>query len=142
MADTLYPPVTYVADTGDHRGRGVFAGRGFDEGELVERVTVVPFDCPYDDLHEELKTRVFDWLALTGESEPTSVLALGFGSLYNHDNPANMIYRARPRAMLMEFVARRRIGADEELTINYNGTAGGAVSDTDDWFERTGVRRL
>ena len=59
--------------------------------------------------------------------------------MYNHANPANMIYHADPVALTLVFTAARDINREEELTINYNARGGGPVWHDDNWFEREGI---
>ena len=134
----LRPPSVYVRDTGSTKGRGVFAARPFGAGEVVEECHVLVIRKSYEALHKELKTFAFYWES-PGSKAAAQALALGYGSLYNHANPANMRYEADGEALLMRFVAVREISADEELTINYNADGGGAESGEDWWFEEKGI---
>ena len=134
----LRPPSVYVKDTGTPKGRGVFAARPFSAGEVVEECPVVLISKPYEAIHKELKTFVFYWES-PGSRAATQALALGYGSLYNHANPANMRYETDAGALLMRFVAVRGISPDEELTINYNADGGAAMSNEDWWFEEKGI---
>jgi SET domain-containing protein len=81
---------------------------------------------------------VFDWGFLTNQ-KPASCLALGWGSMYNHANPANVRYKALADTSCMQFVASRDIDADEELTVNYNETGGDIHSTEDVWFQDSGI---
>lgn len=137
----IKPPSVYVRDTGTPKGRGVFAARAFTAGEVVEECPVVLFRKPYTALHKELKTIVFHW-ERPEDSAATQALALGYGSLYNHANPANMRYETDAASLVLRLVAVRDIGADEELTINYNADGGGAVSDEDWWFEEKKIELI
>lgn len=128
-----------VRDTGTAKGRGVFALRAFAENELVESCPVVIMRVAFASLPDELKTLVFSWGFLTNGSSELHALALGHGSLYNHENPSNMRYVADPEGGLMRFVAVREIAAGEELTINYNAHGGGHVWNDNKWFERMNV---
>lgn len=130
----IKPPSIYVRDTGTPKGRGVFAARGFTAGEVVEECPVVLFRKSYETLHKELKTIVFHWDSPEG-SAATQALALGYGSLYNHANPANLRYETDGSSLVLRLVTVRDISPDEELTINYNADGGAAVSDEDWWFE-------
>jgi SET domain-containing protein len=134
----IEPPDLCVRDTGTAKGRGVFALRRFARGEVVEVAPVLVLKTDYDALPELLKTYVFDWSTLTGVPRSQAV-ALGYGSMYNHDNPANLQYVADARRSVMRYVAVRDIEAGEELTINYNGLGGAPEWDDDNWFERVGI---
>jgi len=132
----------YLKHTGTAKGRGVFASRNFSEGEIIEECPVLLFKAPFSP-PGDLKRVIFSWLAL---AKPTngyiSALALGFGSMYNHDNPANMRYEADKKNLTLKFSAARNIRAGEELTINYNARGGEASSDDNIWFERMNVRPI
>jgi hypothetical protein len=137
----ILPARVELRSTGTAKGRGVFALESFREGAVVEACPVVVFDTPADFLPEVLDRLMFDWGALAGVPD-TAALALGYGSLYNDDNPANMRYEALPTAAMLRFIAVRDIEADEELTINYSAHGGGPTWRDDNWFERKNVRPL
>ncbi len=140
-ADQRLPPASgiYLKETGTVRGRGVFALRRFDAGEVVEVCPVVILDSPYGDLPLTIQRLVFNWRMLASANGNTYAIALGFGTLYNSANPANLRYHARPDDHALVFTAVRQIEPDEELTINYSGERGVETSDKNWWFERTKV---
>lgn len=82
---------------------------------------------------------VFAWGELTRKSAVYAI-ALGYGGIYNHANPANLRYAALEKAGCMQFVAARPIAADEEMTINFNSLNGDVTSDADTWFESLGIK--
>lgn len=137
----LSPPSAYVKETGTPKGRGVFAKRPFVEGEIVETCPVVLFHRPFDSLPEEARTVVFCWSTLTGVPD-THALALGYGSMYNHDNPANLRCEADQEHTLLRFIATRPIAQGEELTVNYNAVGGGAQWHDDNWFVRMNTKPI
>lgn len=137
----LKPPSVYVKETGTARGRGVFAARAFATGEVVEECPAVLLRKSYESLHKELKTIAFHWEMPEG-SPATQALALGYGSLYNHANPANMRYETDADALVLRLIAVRDIEPDEELTINYNADGGAHVSPDEWWFEEKGIELL
>jgi hypothetical protein len=139
----LKPPAGIeVRDLTGPKGLGVFALRDFQAGTLVEACPVVLLRGPWDSLPAALKDKVFDWEDLTGQGGGQA-LALGYGSLYNGGNPANMRYEAVPEARsFIQFIADRTISAGEELTVNYSGSKGAAQSANDWWFDRRGIKRL
>jgi len=138
----LRPPPVEVRDTGTPKGLGVFALADFATGAVVEVCPVLLFRMPIDSLPGAFKLRVFDWQVLAGQPQ-THALALGYGSMYNSANPANMQFKALRaiRNPLIEFVAARLIKAGEELTVNYSGYGGAAESADNHWFQRMGVDR-
>ena len=127
-----------IKDTGTPKGRGVFATKHIPQGEVVEICPVIVLSLDWDDLPSELRLVVFAWGNLT-KQEPASCVALGWGSMYNHANPANLRYSAIQTEQCLQFTAARSIDEGEELTINYNETNGDIMSADDVWFEDTGI---
>jgi len=131
--DPLTQPSACVNDTGTAKGRGVYALRDFHDGEVVEACPVVSLATPYEKLPGEIQNIVFQWVWL--ENSPViQAVALGYGSLYNSDNPSNMRYEIDRPARIMRFIDVRHNYANEELTVNYSGCKGAAASDTNWWF--------
>jgi uncharacterized protein len=93
------------------RGRGVFAVRPFEEGEVVEI-------CPTVVVDEEDATGVARDYVFSSHQPGKLLLVLGYGMLYNHSAQPNLFHRSAGR-LLIEFVALRDIAAGEELTHNY-----------------------
>jgi hypothetical protein len=137
----ILPPAVYVADTGTPKGRGVFAARTFVTGELVEACPVVPFGLNTSNLPREIERIMFGWGYLIG-SPGLQAVVLGYGSVYNHDNPSNMRYEAYASIQELRFIAVRDIDVDEELTVNYNAHGGGAEWDDNAWFQRMSVKPI
>jgi hypothetical protein len=135
----IQAPHVYVRDTGTPKGRGAYAARTFSTGETVEACPVVLFSGLFGSVPEEVRKLLFNWGVLA-DVRSTHCLALGYGSLYNHANPANMRYEADAPASVLRFIATRDIGVDEELTVNYNAIGGGHESTADTWFTGMGVR--
>lgn len=128
----------HIRDTGSSKGRGVFASRQIFAGELVEACPVVLLSPYWVQLPEEVKRLLFNWGHLT-KGESAGCLALGWGSMYNHANPANLRYVAFAEERELHFFADRDIEINEELTINYNHTGGNVTSTDDVWFRKHGV---
>lgn len=138
---SITPPNILVKDTESLKGNGVYTQHDIHSGDTVEIAPVIILLAPFATLPPRLKTRVFNWGDLTNGPK-ASALALGYGSLYNHDNPANMNFKADSENEMIHFVANRFIKAGEELTINYNGPDGGHTSDNNDWFDRNNLTPL
>lgn len=134
----IYPADIVVKDTGTIKGRGVFALRDFAIGEIVEQCPLIILLRAYDQLPPRIQTMVFNWGNLANTS-PSYALALGFGSLYNHGNPASLRYEAKPDDNSIQFIAVRDIQKDEELMINYNAGGCSHVSDDDTWFRKHNI---
>ena len=99
------------------KGRGVFARRAIDKGEVVERVPVLVLTAAeFED--GVAGTRLANYCFAWGTGK--AALALGYGSLYNHSYRPNARYDdVGPH--IKEFTALRNIEPGEEITVNYNG---------------------
>jgi hypothetical protein len=141
----LVIPVACVRDTGiPGLDDGVFAMRSFKSGECIETCSVIVLAVNRALMPKSLRMRFFSWGKLVdGEFGSNSqALALGFGSIYNHDNPSNMRYEAIREGALLRFVAVRDIAVYEELTVNYNAFGGGHEWHDDNWFVDNDVARV
>jgi hypothetical protein len=98
-------------------GRGVFATRTFQVGEVIERAPVVVFPRA---LVRPLEGSVLDSYWFWWD-EQHNAMCLGCGSLYNHACPANARFERDTAAKELVFVAVRGIAAGEEITVNYHG---------------------
>ncbi len=127
-----------IKDTGTIKGRGVFAIRQIRAGEIIEVCPVILLPTDWNTMPDEVKHRVFDWGHLI-KGSPAPCIALGWGSMYNHRNPANIRYSADNDTLSIMFTAARDIELGEELTVNYNGAGGNIDSSEDDWFDDTGI---
>jgi hypothetical protein len=134
-------PSICIKDTGTGTGLGAFALRAYQRHEIIEVCSVIAFNMPADVMPVQLRTRVFNWKILA-KMEFAHAIALGFGGLYNHRNPANMRYDAIGAGCFLQFTAVRDIETGEELTINYNGLGGAHESVDNNWFERMGVQPI
>jgi hypothetical protein len=124
--------------------RGVFAGRDFRAGDVVEVAPVIVLET--EDIavlrSTLLRSYDFDWQVLANTQTPTTAVAAGYGSLYNHADSASVSYHADPASLALVFTAVRDIGREEQLTINYNAKGGGPVWHDDDWFVHAGINKL
>jgi SET domain-containing protein len=99
-------------------GRGVFAGRAFAKGEVIEVCPVVRLDpAPVGSLGA-LDHYVFKW----GPDGKTLAVALGYGSLYNHSATPNARFSPRTAKDDIVFRASRDIAAGEQILIDYEWT--------------------
>ncbi|MBC6368329.1 SET domain-containing protein-lysine N-methyltransferase [Algoriphagus sp. AK58] len=110
----------YISST-ESKGRGVFAGRCFRKGELIERCCIIELDQGdhYRFAGNILERYVFLW----DKRKKSLALALGFGSLYNHSPEPNCSYTREINQKILTFRARQDILPHEEITIHY-GPAG------------------
>ena len=111
-------------------GRGVFAAKNFKKGELIESCPII--EIPQNNLEILCQTILINYIFFFGKNKEKSLIALGFGSLYNHTYSPNARYKIKSRQKLIEFTAIKDIKKDEEITTNY-------IQDNNDstplWFE-------
>ena len=116
-----------VRDT-EIKGRGVFAQRDFELGEIIDiaNVIVIPKQQVKLINHTVLCNYYFGW---HGES---GAIALGYASLFNHSYQPNALYVKKFDQQVIEIIAYKYIREGQEITINYNGN----VDDlTPIWFD-------
>ncbi|MBN8687978.1 MAG: SET domain-containing protein-lysine N-methyltransferase [Chitinophagales bacterium] len=105
-------------------GQGVFAGRFFKKGELIEKAPVILLDNADWELLRG--TFLFGYYFLLNNNKYPAALGLGLSSLYNHAVDANAAYTISVKKQCLIFKALRSIDTGEEITLNYNGRAGDA----------------
>ncbi len=100
--------VKYIDET---KGFGVFTNETIESGTIVET-------CYCIKTYNQLINPCFDYLFSLSKTE--SLLPLGYGSIYNHSNEANIHWRIiNLEKLLIEFYSLRKIDAGEELCHNY-----------------------
>lgn len=114
-------PGLYVIDS-DDRGRGVFTSLAVQSGDTIEFCQILKI--PKVELPIIHKTILHDYYFLWGEDLDQPVLALGFGSLYNHVSFPNANFILDLENETIDIVAIKDINPGEEITINYNGESG------------------
>ncbi len=113
MNDKIYIAKSKIKEA----GRGVFASADIKKNETIEAAPVIIFD--HDDDGQVAKTilqhYVFEY------TKNSSLLALGFGSLYNHSLTPNAKYEIEENELgnVLYFIATRKILKGEEIYINY-----------------------
>ncbi len=97
-------------------GRGVFAGRAYRKGEVVEVCPVIRLPAASEGTAGGgLEHYVFQW----GEGGVELAIALGYGSLYNHSPDPNAEFTPRLSRDDIVFRALRDIAAGEQVFIDY-----------------------
>ena len=122
-------PDLYIGQS-KRSGRGVFSNEPIEEGDTIEFCPMIVLnkeDRPHLD-----KTGLYDYYFDWGEGQDQAAIALGYGSIYNHDPDPNAVYETYFEEQVMVIKARRKIDAHEEIVISYR-------QDPDDkrkvWFQ-------
>lgn len=102
-----------------NKGRGIFATRKIKQGSFLERAPILILGA--DEWKHIALTNLYHYAFEWGKNSLDAALALGFGSLYNHDIQPNAYYLRREEAHALDFFALRNIEEGEEILINYNG---------------------
>jgi SET domain-containing protein len=112
------------------RGRGVFAAKNYEIGDLIETCPVLILSKSDTRKIEatHLYNYYFEWDADAGRS----AIALGYGSLYNHSHRPNAYYEMDFEQEAITVVCLRAISVGEEICFNYNGEPD---DNTPVWFE-------
>jgi len=111
----------YIGHT-DHKGRGVFTAQAIAADSIIEicQVLILPkHENPI--IH---KTSLHDYYFLWGEDLDRFAIALGYGSLYNHEVNPNANFILDLANDTIDIIAIKDIEAGEEITINYHGEPG------------------
>jgi uncharacterized protein len=106
----------------ERHGRGVFAAKDIEPGEMIEICPVLVF--AQSDLPHIRQTMLDDYYFDWGDDGQYYAVCLGYGSLYNHEYDCNAEYAMDFEALTIDFYAVNPIAAGEEITVNYNGEPG------------------
>lgn len=115
----------------DTHGKGVFAARDIEEGEVIEVCPLILF--PKSQLAHVRATVLDDYYFDWGGEGEWFAFCLGYGSLYNHSYEPNAEYGMDFEAQTIDFYCIKPIPAGNEIFINYNGDADNRAKV---WFEK------
>ena len=108
----LQSPPSIRVGTSIVHGNGVYATTDYFEGDLIE-------SCPILIIRRDGSHALVNYVFSDPEQPKTRViLALGYGSLYNHSDTPNARTRFTTKNCL-DIVALKKIGNGEEITFNY-----------------------
>ena len=99
-------------------GRGVYAGRDIKKGEIIEKCPVI--EVPKHDVSNLRESILVTYFFYFGKNKDRLVVALGFGSIYNHAYEPNARYELGRTEKTLDFIALKNIKKDDEITVNYN----------------------
>ena len=108
--------VKFKVEVIPEKGRGLVATENIAKGELVESSPVLKlplFKASDSALATQLDRYVYFW------TSDKFALALGYGSLINHDDNPNLVFKPDLNNDKINYYASRDIPKDEEFTIDY-----------------------
>lgn len=122
----------YVKKSGiPNAGRGVYAGRNIKKGELIEKCPII--QVPKNDMSNLRESILVTYFFYFGKKKEQLLIALGFGSIYNHAIEPNAAYSIKKAENTIDFKALKDIKKDEEITFNYK--LGNPKNKRPLWFE-------
>lgn len=113
-------------------GRGVYASRVIKKGEIIEKCPVI--QVSQNDMANLNESILVTYFFYFGKHNKRLLVALGFGSIYNHADSPNAKYKIKPKENIMEFIALDEIKKDDEITLHYNSM--NSKDKTPLWFEK------
>lgn len=100
----------------------MFTAEDIHAGDAIEVCPVIVI--PRRELPVIHKTILHDYYFLWGEELEECAIALGYGSLYNHELHPNANFILDLENLTIDIEAIRDIKAGEEITLNYHGEPG------------------
>lgn len=114
---SLQKPGLYIAFE-DIKGRGVYTALPIKSGEIIESAPILLI--PAQQVPIIQKTVIYDYYFVWGPENKEAVLALGFGSIYNHASDPNATFIRDYGSDSIVFQAIKDIEPGTEITINYH----------------------
>lgn len=120
-------PGLYILES--EKGRGVYTSIDLSVGDTIEIAPVIVLPAAEKPILH--RTTIHDYYFDWGVGDAQLAIALGYGSLYNHSNHANLDFMPDYEEQVIVFTANRAIAPGVELTIDYHaGLQAGKL-----WFE-------
>ena len=110
------PPKVFVHPSPIH-GLGVFAAQDILQGEIIEKCPLLRLDI--DEKNELFADYRFWWTE--NEKRLFYVMAMGYGSFYNHSNEPNSYFFSNKETFTVDFVSTKKIKKGEEIFVDYGG---------------------
>jgi SET domain-containing protein len=96
-------------------GRGVFALKDFEEGELIELAPSLIDDCG------NFRGKVGDYMTYSPGDGSKCALNMGYFNYYNHKDDNNANYYVDAEKECISVISTRPIENGEEIFVNYGG---------------------
>jgi uncharacterized protein len=113
----------------ESKGRGVFTTVDIPKGSVIEVCPVIVI--PKRELPIIHKTILHDYYFLWGDNLDDCAIALGYGSMYNHELHPNANFILDLEYQTIDIEAIKDIAAGDEITLNYHGEPG---DESELWF--------
>jgi SET domain-containing protein len=113
----IYNSKIYLDKSPIH-GWGVFAKEDIMEGEVFEECPILPLPMKYGEVRSVFIDYRFNWPQGTNEWEE-QVIALGYGSFYNHSENANAHWTSNYNERTFKFISNRKINKGDEIFVWY-----------------------
>jgi hypothetical protein len=111
MTNTNLSLYLKTSELGGKYGRGVFTNKDFEIGEIIEL-------APYiEDETDNFKGIIRDYIFSKNGKLERSVVAFGFGSMYNHSDSPNARWEVTNQNVKIQCI--KPIKKDEEVFITY-----------------------
>jgi SET domain-containing protein len=111
----------YISES-EGKGRGVFAQEDIEPETIVEIAPVIVMNSEHRVMLDQtpLHDYIFEW----GDDRLDCAMALGWIPIYNHAVHSNCEYFMDFEEAIIFIKTNRKVGAGEELCVNYNGDSG------------------
>lgn len=126
----LHIPGLFITES-DGRGRGVFTAESLNSDDLIEICPIIKI--PTGQLEHIDQTTLYDYYFLWEEEGFKGCIALGYGSIYNHNNTPNADMIFDYQDSTIKIVSNQDIESGSELFIDYTGS--GLTKESDLWFK-------
>ena len=113
--------------------RGVYARRDIRKGEIIERCPII--EVSKNDTSNLKESILVTYFFYFGKNKEQVAIALGFGSIYNHSDKPNAIYKLKQKDKIIEFIALKDINKNDEITFNYYNSSNLKYKKNPLWFE-------
>lgn len=112
-------------------GRGVFAKCDIKKNEIIERCPII--EVSRHDTSNLKESILVTYFFYYGKSKEKLLIALGFGSIYNHSYKPNAKYKINQKEKLIDFIALEDVKKNDEITFNYYNSK--SLKKNPLWFE-------
>ena len=114
------PRTPYTIKTDPEKGRGLYATQTLQKGFLLHTAPCILITKEEYDTH--MKHTILEEYLFNARTNGDKLLALGVGSLFNHNRKPNVDYRVHKDKLIIEYWIARDVEEGEELCIYYGSS--------------------